>query len=185
LRKAGPDRMPGPRQFARAGTASQPGAIHVSDTSMRTYRVTQRISAPPDVVWKFVSDVLAWPEWLPTFDSVIALTDQELQVGSRYRVLQPKLRPAVWAVTSCRRNESFAWQSSSPGLAMRAVHALRPTSPDTSELSLEFSFSGALSLPAGLLAGKLTQRYISIEAGTFKRLAEDRRDFQHGPCRVA
>lgn len=140
---------------------------------MRTYQVTQSIAAPPSVVWKFLSDVSSWPERLPTFESVIAVTDQNFQVGSRFRVLQPKLRPAIWVVTSCRENDGFTWQSSSAGLVMRAAHTLNPTGPETCELALQFTFSGMLSMFVGLLAGKMTQRYISIEASTFKDLAEE------------
>jgi uncharacterized membrane protein len=139
---------------------------------MQTYQVSQDIKAPPGTVWKFVSDVFNWPERLPNYNAVTALNDQDFQVGSRFRVSQPKLLPAIWEVTSCRENEGFTWQSCSMGLAMKADHLIRVTGLDTCELTLKFCFSGLLAIFAGPLAGKLVRRYLSIEAHTFKNLAE-------------
>ncbi len=139
---------------------------------MPTYRVTENIAAPAARVWAPLRNVLAWPEWLPTVTSVTPLGVSNLEIGARFRVLQPKLRPAIWEVVSVRKGEGFVWQAGSPALAMRAGHVVEPTGPETCKLTLEFSFSGLLSPLAGLLAGPLTRRYIATEAASLKAVAE-------------
>lgn len=66
---------------------------------MPSYEVFIDIQAPPDLIWPVLSDVVAWPDWLPTVTSVQPLQGRSLELGSRYTVTQPKLRPATWVVT--------------------------------------------------------------------------------------
>ncbi|MGA8278650.1 MAG: SRPBCC family protein [Rhodanobacteraceae bacterium] len=139
---------------------------------MPTYRVTENIAAPAARVWASLRNVLAWPEWLPTVTSVTPLGVSNLEIGARFRVLQPKLRPATWEVVSVREGQGFVWQAGSPGLAMSAGHVVEPTGPESCKLTLEFTFSGRLSPLAGLLAGSLTRRYIATEAASLKVVAE-------------
>ena len=139
---------------------------------MPTYRVTENIAAPAARVWASLRDVLSWPDWLPTVTSVTPLGVSNLEIGARFRVQQPKLRPAIWEVVSVSEGEAFVWQAQSAGLGMRAGHVIEPTDPETCKLTLEFTFSGPLSPLAGLLAGPLTRRYVATEAASLKTVAE-------------
>lgn len=71
---------------------------------MPTYEASISIAAPRESVWRVLSAVAAWPEWLPTVTSVQALDGDPLKLGSRYTVRQPKLRPATWVVTELNRH---------------------------------------------------------------------------------
>ena len=141
---------------------------------MPMYRTTQPIASSPEIVWERISNVVAWPVWLPTVSSVTPLDANSLQLGARFRVTQPKLRPAIWRVTDLQPGRAFVWQSGAPGLAMEATHVVRPTGPTDCELTLEFRFSGLIAPLVALFAGAITQRYIETEAATCKTLAENR-----------
>ncbi|MGA9335444.1 MAG: SRPBCC family protein [Rudaea sp.] len=140
---------------------------------MPTYRITENIAASAARVWEPLSNVLGWPQWLPTVTAITPLGVSKLEIGARFRVLQAKLRPAIWEVVSVREGESFVWQAGSPGLAMRASHVIEPSGLENCcKLTLEFTFSGPLSPLAGLLAGRLTRRYIATEAASLRAIAE-------------
>jgi uncharacterized membrane protein len=139
---------------------------------MPTYRTTQRIHAPADDVWKHLSSVLAWPKWLPTVTEVSPLDGGTPQVGARFKVVQPKLRPVVWQVTRVEPGHCFTWESVAPGVRLWAHHTVRSLAPRESEVELQFRFSGLLGVPLGWLAGSITRKYISTEAASLKALAE-------------
>ena len=53
-------------------------------------------SASPEVVWSVLADVEHWHNWTPTVIEVKALNGTGLKAGAKYRVVQPKLRPATY-----------------------------------------------------------------------------------------
>lgn len=139
---------------------------------MRSYEAATSIAAPRDAAWRVLSDVAAWPEWLPTVTSVEPLDGRTLEVGSRFRVCQPKLRPATWVVTELEPPRSFVWLARSPGLRMVAAHTIDETSPGHSRVILRFSFAGLLGGLVARLYGPLTQSYIAREAAALKGKVE-------------
>jgi uncharacterized membrane protein len=139
---------------------------------MPTFTTTQPIAAPAHLVWHRIADVMAWPEWLPTVARVEAVSSRSLAIGSSFRVLQPKLRPATWTVSQLIPGRSFAWESSSPGLRMGANHTVEAASDGGSLIRLEFQFSGALAPVVACLLGRLTRRYLATEAESLRAHAE-------------
>jgi uncharacterized membrane protein len=139
---------------------------------MPIYQVTQRINAPADVVWKHLSNILAWPEWLPTVTEVSPLEKKTFQLGAKFKVIQPKLRPTIWQVTKLEPGQCFIWESTSPGIQLWASHTVRIIGPEESEVELQFRFSGTLGVFLGWLAGPITRKYITTEASSLKVLAE-------------
>lgn len=139
---------------------------------MRTLETSATIDAPRDVVWGILSDVASWGTWLPTVTSVDPLDGPGLAVGRRFRVVQPKLRPATWVVTSVDAPRAFTWESRGPGIATRADHVFEEISPTRSRITLRIAFSGVLGGSVGWLMGSLTQSYIEAEAATLKARAE-------------
>ena len=103
---------------------------------MPTYRVTENIAAPAARAWAPLRNVLAWPEWLPTVTSVTPLGVSNLEIGARFRVLQPKLRPAIWR--SCPSAKARA-SSGRPD---------RPPSPCAPVMSLNRRVRKPASLPS-------------------------------------
>jgi hypothetical protein len=139
---------------------------------MPKYVVNQAVAAPSDAIWPVLTDVLRWPEWTPTVTSVVPVDGHAFEVGSRFRIEQPRLRPAIWTVTSISPREGFEWETTAPGLRMIAAHRLAPEAPGTTQLELSFSFAGLFGPLFGLLFRGLTLRYMSTEASKLKATVE-------------
>ncbi|MEU7478443.1 SRPBCC family protein [Lentzea sp. NPDC042327] len=132
---------------------------------------TVTIAAPPAKVWEVVSDVERWPERIPTVDSVERLDAGPLAVGSRTRLVQPRLSPAVWTVTELTEGTSYTWQSRSAGVTVTAAHVVEPLA-DGSRLTLTLTMSGLMAGVGWLLTRSLTSRYVKAEAAAVKTAVE-------------
>jgi hypothetical protein len=139
---------------------------------MRGFQVSLLISAPPTAVWRRLSNVCAWPTWLPTVAAIKPLGCPGLGIGAKFRVRQPKLRPAVWEVTQLEAGRRFAWTTSAPGFAIRADHIVEAAGADEAELKLEIRFCGVFGPLLGLLAAGTVKDYLAIEASSLKSCAE-------------
>ncbi|MEJ2060353.1 MAG: SRPBCC family protein [Gammaproteobacteria bacterium] len=138
---------------------------------MRNFSVTKAIHAPVERVWEILADVERWAEWTPSISSIEPLTDLPLTTGSQVRIIQPKLRPAVWKVTQWEPHSCFAWESAAPGAVVVAEHWLTPVQ-EGCQLTLKLAFTGMLGGLFGFLSGKVTQRYLNLEANGLKARAE-------------
>lgn len=139
---------------------------------MSSYQATTTIAAPQETVWRMISGVAQWPEWLPTVSAVEPQASAALALDAHYRVLQPKLRPAVWRVTQLDPPHRFTWVSGGPGYRVTADHLLTPATQNGVVVSLRITFSGLLGPLFGWLNRSLTQRYLEQEAAALKRAAE-------------
>lgn len=128
--------------------------------------------AAPDRVWAVLSDLDAWPHWLPTVtrvereDPVVAPG-----VGAAYVVEQPRLPRTRWEVTEWVPGRSFTWTSSSPGVTSTATHELVPTATGGTEIVLAITWTGPASRILGLLYGRLTRRYLETETAALSERA--------------
>jgi uncharacterized protein YndB with AHSA1/START domain len=129
----------------------------------RLFETTRHIDAPPLRVWEVLFDVARWPGWTPTIDSVERLEDGPFQVGSRTKVRQPKLPPAVWEVTEVVPGGNFTWEATGPGMRTIARHEVVPDATG-SMLTLSIQQTGPTGAVAALVWRRLTQRYIELEA---------------------
>src|SRR5579859_7057652 len=88
------------------------GRVHAEEAfEMKGVRVVERFVTPagPEAVWKVLSDVERWCDWTPTVVEIVPLKGSKLSLGAKYRVTQPKLRPAIYEVTECVPNKAFTW----------------------------------------------------------------------------
>lgn len=136
-------------------------------------RVLERFvtKASPETVWQVLADVEHWRDWTPTVVEIKPLTDNGLKVGARYRVTQPKLRPAVYQVTECIPNEAFTWTQKFPGGTMIADHRITSNGHGT-EVELSFRSQGILGNLAGKLFSKMIADYVATEARSLKARCE-------------
>lgn len=125
--------------------------------SVLSYDTSVSIAATRASVWRVLAAVAEWPQWLPTVNSVEPLDAQSLSPGARYKIVQPKLRPATWLVTDREPPRCFAWESRSPGVVVMADHIIDEPSPGRSHLVLRISYSGWLGVPVGMLVRSITQ----------------------------
>jgi len=141
------------------------------------------INANPAAIWQVLADVERWPTWTSTVLSVQPLKTNRhgLQVGSRYRLTQPKLRPAVYEVIECTPCQAFTWVQKSPGAAMIADHRLSPFSSGT-EVELSFSTEGLLGALLGSMYAKTIADYVRTEARSLKQHCES---FQFAGTKVS
>ena len=138
------------------------------------FKVTVDVAAPPPAVWGVIRDVERWHEWTPSITSIERLDTGPLRVGSRARVRQPKLPKNDFTVTRLEEDRGFDWQTASPGLSGSGHHWIEPVAGG-SRVTLGVSFRGFLAPIVRLFYGRLTQRYIEMEAAGLKRRVEDGR----------
>jgi uncharacterized membrane protein len=139
---------------------------------MRIEASTQ-IDAPATATWEVVQDVEQWPRVLETVTSIKPLTPGPLATGSRYRLVQPRLRPAVWSVTAYVPGRSFRWVAPNPGVATTGDHTVTPLDDTRSRLDLSIEHRGPLAWLVGRLTRSLTQDYLEKECAGIKRAAEE------------
>jgi uncharacterized membrane protein len=137
--------------------------------TMPSYATSTDIRAPAERVWRLLSAVESWPRWLPTVARVDVLDGTPVEVGRRYRIEQPKLRPAVWTVTALEPGRRFTWRARSPGMTMVADHLVEPLGTDAVRVHLSFAFEGLLGALLGRLFGRLTREYLAQEAAALKQ----------------
>jgi hypothetical protein len=135
---------------------------------MPVHRTSTCIDAPPQIVWPVLANVTLWPQWTPTVSAVDPLDGPDLQVGRRYRLTQPKLRPATWTVTDVLVNGGFTWESRSPGMTMVAKHVIEPSGIKQTHVTLTFEFRGVLGALLGRLSKALVESYLTTEASSLR-----------------
>ena len=136
--------------------------------------LTTRVSiqAPAARVWQTMIEVERWPEWTPSVRSIERLEPTPLGPGSRVRIEQPKLAPAVWTVTDWKPEVAFIWVSRRPGILVTALHAITASAAGACEVTLTVRFEGLLAPLIRLLTGRLTKHYMGLEAAGLKKVCE-------------
>ncbi|MFA1539276.1 SRPBCC family protein [Actinomadura monticuli] len=134
------------------------------------FEVSVDIDATPETVWNLLKDVERWPDMTDSIDRV-ELLDAPIALSSRARVHQPKLPAATWTVTGFTENETFTWESRSPGVTTTAAHEIT-TRDGTTTVRLILDQTGPLAGLFSLLTGRLTRRYVTMEANGLKAKAE-------------
>lgn len=134
------------------------------------FEISVDIDAAPETVWALLTDVERWPDMTDSIDRV-ELLDKPFALSSRSRVHQPKIPAAIWTVTDFTENESFTWESRSPGVTTTAVHAMTATENGVT-VRLTLDQKGPLAGVFSLITGRLTRRYVTMEANGLKNKAE-------------
>jgi uncharacterized membrane protein len=129
------------------------------------------IDADPEHVWNTLIDVERWPDWTASMRSVKRLDAGPFGADSRVRIEQPRLPPLTWQVTQFEPPVSFTWVSERGGVRTEAYHRL-VQGPDGLTVQLGTTQTGPLAWLVGILYGRLTRRYIGMEAQGLKRFCE-------------
>ncbi|MDA2804000.1 SRPBCC family protein [Nocardiopsis suaedae] len=131
------------------------------------YESTTEIATRPEEVWPVMTDVERWPDWLPTVASVQALDDGPPRPGVRYRLVQRRTPPAVWAVTVFAPAREFTWATRFLGARMTAEHHLEAAGGVT-RVRLVLSLEGRAAPVLASIAGARMRRFVDIEATALK-----------------
>jgi uncharacterized membrane protein len=135
------------------------------------FTTSVEIDADPGHVWNVLTDVERWPDWTPSTRSARRLDTGPFGPDSRVRIEQPRLPAAVWQVTRFEPGTSFTWVSVRGGVRTEGHHRL-VRRPDGLTVELGIAQTGALAWLAGALYGRLTRRYVALEARGLKRVCE-------------
>jgi uncharacterized protein YndB with AHSA1/START domain len=138
---------------------------------MSIFDIAVSIDAAPERVFTVLCDVERWPEWTASMTSIHRLDSGPLSVGSKARVLQPKLLPAVWQVTELEDKRQFTWVAQVPGLRMSAAHVIESQGTG-SRAVLSLDVSGLLGPFIGRFYGSLIRQYLVTESQGLKRRSE-------------
>lgn len=138
---------------------------------MTHFGIDVEIQAPPDRVWRVMSDFERWPEWTPTVTSIERLDRGPVAAGSRLRIRQPKLPPALWRLTEFEPGKGFTWVTGSPGIRVTARHWVE-ASGTGSRATLSLQFSGLLGPLVARLTRGLNEGYLALEAKGLKGRSE-------------
>jgi hypothetical protein len=130
------------------------------------------IQAPPFRVWETLLEVEQWPEWTQSITRIERLDDDALSIGSRVRIIQPKLIPAVWRVTELdHRDRILVWETGKPGVRLTALHRVDRTS-EGARVTLALTYKGILGPFMAYQLRDLNWHYLTLEAQGLKAQAE-------------
>ncbi|MGA7243521.1 MAG: SRPBCC family protein [Terracidiphilus sp.] len=139
---------------------------------MSDFRQVVEIQASPARVWSVLLDVEHWPEWTTSVTKVHRMDIGPLTLGSRTRVWQPKLAPAVWCVTSLdQKRRIFAWTTRNLGVKIVARHQVDAIG-NFSRVTLSLHYSGVLGAILARIYRDLNRDYLSREAGGLRAYCE-------------
>lgn len=139
---------------------------------MASFRFVVEVFASPERVFEVLTDVEHWPEWTQTVTSVQRLDAGAFAVGSRTKVVQPKLIPTVWEVTQLDRKERiFSWTTGRPGIKITGTHLVE-RSPRGSLVTMNLDYTGLLGALMAAQLKNLNWDYLTKEAEGLKHRCE-------------
>jgi len=130
------------------------------------------IDAPSAVVWAVFSDVVRWPDWTPTVRRVVPMDGPDLAVGARFTIEQPRLPKLVWEVIDVDPGHGWRWRSTSVGTTTVGSHEVTPIDDGRALVRQGIEQRGFFAPIAGVLTGRLTARYLDMEARGLKTRSE-------------
>lgn len=97
-------------------------------------RAERVVAAPPDAVWRLISDIESWPAWNPGVRS--ARLEGELAPGSTFRW---KAGPGtiISTLQSVEPEREIGWSGRTMGIEAVHVYRLEPVGDDTRVVSEE------------------------------------------------
>jgi hypothetical protein len=139
---------------------------------MSDFRHVIEINVSPARVWPVLLDVEHWPEWTTSVTRVQRMDIGPLTLGSRTRIWQPKLMPAVWQVTSLdEKRHIFAWTTHAIGVKIIGRHQVEAAGAH-SRVTLSLHFSGILGAIVARIYRDLNWDYLSREANGLRTRCE-------------
>ena len=140
------------------------------------------IDAPAPTVWDVFADVERWPTWTASVERVVPLDGPGIDVGKRFEIKQPRLPKLVWEVTEVDPGVSWTWRQRSPGGTTLASHEVVPQGSDRTLVRQRIEQRGPVGVAVGMLMGRLTKRYLDLEAQGLKACSEQLRRRDASPA---
>ena len=139
---------------------------------MADFGLVVEIRASPARVWSMLLDVERWPEWTASVISARRLEFGPLVLGSRTRIVQPRLSKATWKVTSFdEKKRDFAWTARSIGLKVVGRHKVDAFGPD-SRVTLSLHYSGLFGLLVARSSRDILWKSLEMQGAGLKARCE-------------
>ena len=132
------------------------------------------IDAPASVVWSVFAETERWAEWTPSVVRVVGLDGADLAVSHRFEIKQPRVPKLVWAVTELDPGRSWTWRQKSFGSVTDAEHVVEPLGTDRTLVTQRIDQRGWAGAIVARLLGRMTRRYLDMEATGLKEASEAR-----------
>ena len=139
---------------------------------MSDFRQVVEIKVSPARVWPVLLEVERWPEWTTSVTRVQRMDIGPLTLGSRTRIWQPGLMPAVWQVTSLdEKRRLFVWTTHTFGIKIVARHQLEAVGAH-SRVTLSLNYSGLLGAIMARIYRDVNWDFIAREANGLRARCE-------------
>ena len=120
------------------------------------------IISQPASIFKILKDVEHWHVWTNSIIGISLLADNTFKKGAKIKLLQPKLKPAVWTISEIVENKSLQWEKKSFGLKVIANHLIEKSN-EGSIVKLQVIFQGFWARLIYKLSFPLTNKYLEME----------------------
>lgn len=131
------------------------------------------IDASPAEIWAVYANVKEWSTWTASITEGVPLDGDELEVGWRFRIRQPKFPAAVWTVSELTEGRSWTWEALSPGARTAASHVVTACG-DGTQVDQRIEQSGPIGALVGRIAAGTTRRYLRMEAEGLAKVVANR-----------
>ena len=140
---------------------------------MSDFRYDVEIRVSPSRVWSVLLDVERWPEWTTSVSRIQRMDLGPLTLGSRTRIWQPRLMPAVWCVTSLDEGRRvFGWTTRTLGVKIVGRHQV-DAFKNHSRVALSLHYTGPLSVVVARVYRDLIWDYLRREGNGLKEFCEN------------
>jgi len=90
------------------------------------------INARPEQIFRVLADIENWNQWTPSVKRITIVNDIKFNKGTKARIVQPKLLPALWKITEIEKNKYFTWVTKYIGVKMTCKHIIESKNNITS-----------------------------------------------------
>lgn len=129
------------------------------------------INAKPEYIFRVLADIENWNLWTSSIKKIIIINDTKFNKGTKVKIVQPKLLPAVWEITEIEKDKYFTMEKRYVGLKMIAKHILEPRN-NTTSVELVMIYEGVLAKLFYSLTSSLTSQYLTMEINGLKNKCE-------------
>jgi len=131
------------------------------------------INARPEQIFRVLADIENWNQWTPSVKRITIVNDIKFNKGTKARIVQPKLLPALWKITEIEKNKYFTWVTKYIGVKMTCKHIIESKNNITSVESVMI-YEGIFAKLFYRLTSSLASQYLTMEINGLKKECENR-----------
>ncbi|MGB3257337.1 MAG: SRPBCC family protein [Ornithinimicrobium sp.] len=130
-------------------------------------------AAPRAQAWRVLADVEQWPSWS---SSVVAVTREDVDEHTAYRIEQPPLPHALWTLTQWQPDRGFTWQTRGASSVLTASYVVAEDPTDGAApgtvISVDLQWSGPMAWMARATYGPVSLRFAQMHLDALRERCE-------------